>query len=311
MTTPQLEPHDSSTPRRAEARATITKTTITPAPGNEPVPETRDKRGIFDRIGKRGSTDGEKELASPEEPFAEGGKLRVVLAFMLSGLALLTIGGAVLVLLLWQQERASGVLTTQLARTWELFDALRIVERWLAVAVLPVATAWIAVAAINVRRATGIRRNPVIAAGSLPFGVIGAWYIGGELVADADDWVGQASGFVLQAVFLAVPLLALLRLAQAADARNRPLRVTYVVSLVYLAQLQFLGGLSNTDQSSPAAEWGRVGAYLIIGGLIQVLGALSANEAARSIEEGTENRFQLRNRFGEALLAQAARGSAT
>ena len=46
---------------------------------------------------------------------------------------------------------------------------------------------------------------------------------------------------------------------------------------------------------------------IVIGGLIQVLGTLSANEAARAIEEGTEHRYQLRHRFGEALLAQAVR----
>ena len=301
----------SSTPRRAEARSTITKTTITPAPGTEPVAEQADQPGFAERFRSRKQRDGENELDAPRQPFDAGTKLRLALAAMLSALALLTIGGAVLVLLLWQQERSSGVLTTQLERTWELFDALRVIERWLAFAALLMATAWVAIATINVRRATGIRRNPVVAAGSLPVGVIGAWLVGRDLVADADDWVGQTSGFVLQAVFLAVPLLALLRVAQAADARNRPLRVTYVVSLAYLAQLQFLGGLSNIDQTSPSDEWGRLGAYLIIGGLIQVLGALSANEAARSIEEGTENRYQLRNRFGEALLQQAARGQAS
>ena len=44
---------------------------------------------------------------------------------------------------------------------------------------------------------------------------------------------------------------------------------------------------------------------MIICALLQVLGSLSVNEAARSIEEGTDSRFQLRNRFGESLLAQA------
>jgi hypothetical protein len=297
-TTPELGAR-SSTVHRAEARSTITKTTITPAPGTEPISDEVDKPRFSERFRGRRQQDGENELAAPQKPFAEGSKLRLVLAVMLSVMALLTIGGAVLVLLLWQQDRSSGVLTTQLEQTWRLFDALRIIERWLAFGVLPVATAWVAVATINVRRATGIRRNPIVAAGSLPVGVIGAWLIARELVADADDWVSQASGFVLQAVFLAIPLLALLRVAQAADARSRPLRVTYIV-----------GGLSNIDQASPAEDWGRLGAYLIIGGLIQVLGALSANEAARSIEEGTENRYQLRSRFGEALLSQAERGSA-
>jgi hypothetical protein len=113
---------------------------------------------------------------------------------------------------------------------------------------------------------------------------------------------------VLQCVFLAVPLLALMRVAQASEARNQPLRAAFVVAAAYLAQLQFLGGISTIDQGSPAADWGRLGAYLIIGALILVLGALSTNEAARAIEEGTDHRYQLRNRFGESLLAQAARG---
>jgi hypothetical protein len=306
--TPDLEPRSGSTSRREEARATITKTTITPAPGSDVAADDAPRSSLFDRVRGRRSTD--DELAPPAAPIAAANKLRLAMAFMLSALCLLTVGGAVLVLLLWQQDRASGVLTTQLERTWNLFDALRIIERWLAFAVLPVATLWIAVATLNVRRATGVRRNPILAALSLPVGVLGAWLIGREIVADAGDWVGRTSGFVLQAIFLAIPFLALLRVAQVADSRSRPLRVTYIVSVVHLAQLQFLGGLSNIDQSSSPDEWARLGSYLIIGGLIQVLGALSANEAARSIEEGTENRYQLRSRFGESLLAQADRGLA-
>jgi hypothetical protein len=302
--TPEAEPRVGSTQRLDEARATITRTTITPAPGTEVVtPEIR-KRSVVDRIRDRSHG----ELTAAEEPIAAASPIRLAMAVMLSGLCLLTVGGAILVLLLWQQDRASGVLTNQLNRTWDLFDALREIERWFAFAVLPVATVWIAIAAVNVRRATGVRRNPIVAAASLPIGVLGAWYVGREIVDAADDWVGQASGFVLQCVFLAIPLLALLRLAQASEARNRPLRATYVVAAVYLAHLQFLGGLSTVDQASPASEWGRLGAYLIMGALMQVLGALSANEAARAIEEGTTHRYQLRHRFGESLLAQAARG---
>ena len=124
----------------------------------------------------------------------------------------------------------------------------------------------------------------------------------------ADDWVGEASGVILQAVFVAVPLLALLRVAQAAESRHRPLRAAFLVSVGYLVGLQFLGGLSTIDQQSSSEEWGRLGAYLIIAALLQVLGALSANEAARAIEEGTDHRYELRHRFGESLLAQAVRG---
>lgn len=301
------EARTGSTARREAARATITKTTITPAPGTVVEADASvkpERRSVRDRLASRVHGD----LRAAERPYDAGRILRLATALMLSALCLLTVGGAILVLLLWQQDRDTGVLASQLDRTWDLFDSLRIIERWLAFAVIPVATAWMAVAAINATRATGQRRNPVVAAASLLVGVLGAWVVGREIVAVADDWVGQASGFVLQAVFLAVPLLALLRIAQVAEARHRPLRAAYLVSVAFLAQLQFLGGLSTVDQASPSEEWGRLGAYLIIGALLQVLGALSVNEAARAIEEGTQHRFDLRNRFGESLLAQAARG---
>jgi hypothetical protein len=301
--TPESGHRLGSTSRLDEARTTITRTTITPAPGTEPPPTEITKRGTIDRLRNRKHG----ELASAEAPIPAANILRLTVATLMSILCMLTTGGAILVLLLWQQDRASGVLTSQLDRTWELFDALRIVERWVAFAILPVATTWIALATINVRRATGIRRNPLVAALSLPIGVIGAWFVGRDIVAQADDRVGQASGFVLQCVFLAVPLLALMRVAQASEARHQPLRAAFIVAAAYLAQLQFLGGLSTVDQASPAEDWGRLGAYLIIGALILVLGALSTNEAARAIEEGTDHRYQLRNRFGESLLAQAAR----
>lgn len=224
---------------------------------------------------------------------------------LLSVLCLLAVGGAILVLLLWQQDRASGVLTSQLDRTWEWFDLLRRTERVVAFALVPIACAWIALSAVNVFRATGKRRDPIVAAVSLPFGLLGVWAMGARVVAESDGVVGQASGFVLQAVFLAVPLLVLERVAEAGDARHGPLRAAYLIAVVYLAQLQLLGGLSTIDQTSPAAEWGRLGSYLLIGALIEVLGAVTINEATRAIEDGTENRFQLRLRFGESLLAQA------
>lgn len=268
-----------STPRQDDARASITRTTITPAHG---------------------------DLMSAAAPFPGTNVLRVVMSVVLSALCLLTVGGAILLLLLWQQNRASGVLTNQLERTWEIFDDLRRVERVVAFAVVPVATVWIALAAVNVKRATGVRRNPIVAAASLPIGVIGVWYVGREIVSVADDTVGQMSGIVLQAVFLAVPLLALLRIAQAAEARNRPARAMFLVAAAFLVHLQIFGGLSTIDQQSSSEEWGRLGAYLIISALLQVLGALSANEAARAIEEGTQHRYDLRHRFGESLLSQAA-----
>ncbi len=286
-------------------RSTITKTTITPAPGHEP-PEPDEPASPAWRDRLRQPNHG--ELGSAREPYPGSSVLRFVMASLLSLLCLLTVGGAILMLLLWQQERASGVLTSQLERTWDLFDLLRQVERLVAFAVVPVAVAWIALAVVNVRRATGRRRNPIIAAFSLPIGLLGIWVIGDRIVGTADDWLGQIAGFVLQLVFLAIPLLALERVATSSEAHHRPLRAATVIGAIHLAQIQFLGALSTIEPTSQADEWGRLGAYLIIGALIQVLGTLAANEAARAIEAATEHRYELRHRFGESLLAQATRG---
>ena len=144
-----------------------------------------------------------------------------------------------------------------------------------------------------------------MAALSLPVGLAGVWLVGSQIIAEANDWIGEVAGFVLQLVFLAIPLLALERVATAAEARHRPLRATYIMSALYLAHLTFLGTLSTTEQTTEPDDWPRLGAYLVIAALLQVLGTLSANEAARATEEGTEHRYQLRHRFGESLLAQA------
>jgi hypothetical protein len=294
----------STTPGQEQARSTITRTTITPAPGSDAASGGAEptKPSWRDRLGS--SEHG--ELAAALEPYRGASILRFVMSTLLSVLCLLTVGGAILVLLLWQQERASGVLTSQVDRTWDLFDILREIERWVAFAVIPVAVAWVVLATINVRRATGQLRNPVIAGVSIVVGLAGVWLIGAEIVADSDDWLGQVSGLALQAVFLAVPLLAIERITDSADARHRPIRAAYVISIVFLAHLQFLGALSTIDQTSGPDRWGRLGAYLIIGALLQVLGSLSLNEAARTIEEGSDARYQIRQRFGESLLAQAA-----
>lgn len=292
-----------STPGKAQARASITRTTITPAPGTDVPPPPSGSRGsVLARFRKPAQGD----LAAPRQPLAGVHTVRFVLACMLSALCLLTVGGAILVLLLWQQQRGPGVLTTQIERTWDLFDVLRTVERWTAFAAVPVAAAWLAFATVNVRRAAGHRRNPVTAALSLPIGVVGVWLVGSQLIAETEDPFAKGALWVLQAVFVAIPWLALERVTASAEGRRRPLRLTYLASIALVAHIQFLGAISTIEETKDPQRWGRLGAYLVIAGLIQVVGSLAANEAARSIEDGAENRFQLRNRFGESVLAQAA-----
>ena len=225
-----------------------------------PEPVLPAKPGVRERLGNRRQ---HGDLTAAQEPYPGASILRLVMASMLSLLCLLTIAGSVLMLLLWQQNRSSGVLTTQIDRTWELFDYLREIERWVAFGVVPVAVGWIVLATINVRRATGLRRNPIVAAASLLVGIGGVWFIGATQVADADGPITKGVGIAIQAAFLAIPLVALERVAEAAEARHRPLRATYVIAVVYIAHLQGLGGLSTIEETSDPEKWGRLGAYLL------------------------------------------------
>ena len=284
-----------TTQRVADARASITQTPVKARPDSAWI-------RFVDRV--RGADRGDR--APAKEPYPGASYLRLVMSILLSVLCVLTVGGAILLLLLWQQSRDAGVLTTQVNRTWDLLDTLQEVERWVAFSVVPVAAAWIALAAINVARATGKRRNPLIAAASLLVALAGVWFVGSEVVAGSEDAVTQAVGWAVQVAFLGLPLIFLERIALAAEARRRPLRATYLIAAAYLAQLQFLGGLSTIDRNDVGDDWGRVGAYLLIGALLQVLGSLAANEACRAIEDGTQHRYQLRSRFSESLLSQAA-----
>ena len=244
-----------STMRREQARTTITQTTVTPGPDAEldDVSGRMARPSLIDRFRLHHVVHG--ELTAAREPYTGTHVLRFALATLLSVICLLTVCGAILMLLLWQQDRDAGVLTSQLDRTWDLFDMLGQIERLVAFATIPVAVAWIALATINVRRATGNRRNPVVAALSLVVGLVGIWLIGDRIIAEANDWIGEASGLVLQSIFVAIPMLALVRIANAAEARHRPLRATGMVAVAYLVQLQFMGA----SRTSTARTHGRMG----------------------------------------------------
>ena len=246
-----------------------------------------------------------RETASAQPPYPGAQILRLAISTMLFGLSLLTLGGAVLMLLLWQQDRDAGVLSTQIGRTWELFGHLRSIERLLGFAIVPVALTWIVFATYNARRATGQRRSPVVPAIALAVGIGGVWFLGAELVAPATDWLDRSVGYVLQFVAIAIPLLAFERIAEIAEARRRPMHVTAILAIVVVIVLQERGGLSTIAPTSDPEAWGMLGVDLVILSLLQALGALAANEAARAIDEGSRHRYELRSRFGESVLHQA------
>ncbi len=244
----------------------------------------------------------------PARPPISGSRfLRFAVSFLLGALAMFTLGAGLLILLLWQENRESGVLSNQIERAWDLFDTLRRTESIVALAVVPLATAWAALATLNVRRATARRCNPVIAALSIPAAVAGVWALAASVVAPADDWATATGGLLLQALVMAVPVFVLERVASAAEGPRRPLRMSYLAAVAYLAVVQGLGALSTIVPTSDPDEWARLASYLIIAALVQVLGAIAVNEAFRSIEGASEHRFALRKAFGENVLLQAAR----
>jgi len=274
-----------------------------PVPLGEPIrteQEEAQRRSLRDRLAR--SVD-----AASRPPYAVVAHVRLVLAMLLSALCLLTAAGSLLLLMAWRQERTSGLLASQTERLWDVWDYLANIERYVALAAAPVAVVWFAVAALNVCRSTGRRRNPIVAALSVAVAVGGTWFVGRELVGpglDERDWVGIVGGIALQAVFLALPLLAFERLADAAEARHRPGRVAFVMSLGFVVVLQVSGALSTIDRTTELSGWGREGALVLIAALIQILAALAFTEAGRALEEGTQHRYELRHRFGESVLTQ-------
>jgi len=242
------------------------------------------------------------ELLPARPPITGSHFLRLAVSLLLGVLAVLTLGGGVLILLLWQEHRASGVLSNQIDRAWDLFEILRRMETVVAYAVVPLATAWAFLATLNVRRATARRCNPFIAALSIPAAVAGVWAIGAGIVEPADDWATAVGGLILQALVVAVPVVLLEHVAMAAEGPRRPLRMTYLAAITYLAVLQGLGALSTIVPTDDPDEWAHLASYLIIAALVQIFGAIAVNESCRSIEVASAHRFALRKAFGESVL---------
>jgi hypothetical protein len=100
-------------------------------------------------------------------------------------------------------------------------------------------------------------------------------------------------------------VVVLERVAAAAEGPRRPLRLTYVAAVVYLAILQGPGALSTIVPTGDPEEWARLGTYLIIAALMQILGTIAVNEALRSIDGASAHRYALRKAFGENVMVQA------
>jgi hypothetical protein len=243
----------------------------------------------------------------PARPPVPGAPLlRIALASCLAVLCVVTLAGGVLLLLLWQQDQGSTILGTQVRRTWDLVEGLATAQRLIAVVAVPFAVGWMGLSTLNVCRATSRRRYPVAVALTIPVGIVGVWMAGDRVVAPSDDWRGQAAGIALQALALALPLVAFEYVAGAADARRNPMRAAYVLAVVYLVHVQLLAGLWTVEFTADPDEWGLLAAYLVIAALLQVLGTLAVNEGCRSLDDAAEHRYEMRHQFATGVLSQAA-----
>lgn len=245
------------------------------------------------------------DLRPARPPIAGSRFLRFAVSLLVGVLAIFTLGGGLALLLLWRQDQTSGVLSNQIQRAWDLIETLRRTESIVALAAVPLAAAWAGLTTLNVRRATGRRRNPVIAAVSIPAAVVGVWAIGSAVVEPADDWATATGGLILQALVVAVPLFVLERVSAATEGPRRPLRLAYIAVVGYIAFLHGLGALSTIVPTDDPDKWAGLAAYLIMAALIQILGAIAVNAGFGSIEAASAHRGALRKAFGENVLLQS------
>ncbi|MCU0259444.1 MAG: hypothetical protein MUE78_00355 [Ilumatobacteraceae bacterium] len=253
-----------------------------------------------------------KPLKSSREPVPGAGLLRIALVTCLAAMTIITLAAGLLVLLLWANDRNSGLLSRQVQDTWDRVRGLADAQLLVAIAVVVFATVWFGLATYNVARASAKRRYSIAVALTLPAALVGVWLIGDRIVEPSEEWPGEVAGVALQALVLAVPLVVYEYVASAVDARRNPARATYLIGVGSAAMIQLLEGLSTIEVGSGPGEWpladdwGRLASYLLIGALLQLVGTLFANEACRSLEDAAQLRYELRNQFTTSVLNRAS-----
>jgi hypothetical protein len=208
--------------------------------------------------------------------------VRLIIVTLLAGLALLSGIGAAVMFMFWDEARDGLLLASQRERAWNMLSVLHTIERAVAYVLIGVVSIWTFLTVLNVRLATGRRRNPILAAASWPAAGIGLWVIGDRLVHEQPAG-SVVMGFVAQAVVLYVPFLLLERAAEAVGARRTPLRIVYGAGVVLLVYIQGLGGLSNIAETGDTAQYGRLAGYLLLGALVQLLSTLAVTDASSVI----------------------------
>jgi len=224
--------------------------------------------------------------------------LRLCVVTLLAGLALLSLVGAVVMFLFWQESNDNELLQSQIDRAWDTIAALHRAERVVALILVGAAMVWTFVAVLNVRLASGRRRNPLIAALSWPAVVAGLLMLSDSMIIDQPTG-SVIRGFAAQAAILYIPFFILERSAAAVGARRTPMRIAYVLGVVLLVYIQGLGGLSSISSSAADAQYGRLAGYLVLGALVQLLATLAVTDACRAITEASAREAEHHNLLAE------------
>jgi hypothetical protein len=230
--------------------------------------------------------------------------LRLAVVALLAGLALLSLIGAVVMFLFWQQSNDAELLPSQIDRAWDAIAALHRAERVIALAVVGLTSLWTFVAVLNVRMASGRRRNPLVAALAWPAAAVGLWKIADSLIVDQPT-SSVIAGFIAQAAVLYVPFFLLERSADAVGARRTPVRIAYILGVVLLVYIQGLGGLSTISDSTEDVHYGRLAGYLALGALVQLLSTLAVTDASRAITDAATREAEHHNLLAEQHSAAA------
>ncbi|MEM9515727.1 MAG: hypothetical protein AAGA42_12805 [Actinomycetota bacterium] len=214
--------------------------------------------------------------------------MRFGIVVSLAGFALLGLVGAVVMFMFWQETVDGQLLPAQRERAIDALDTLYIGERAMLVAATAMVALWSFVAVLNIRWASGQRRNPLIAALAWPAAFVGVWAIAERLVSDQSSTsntspVEMVVGFALQAVVVFVPFALLERSADSIAAPRGSLRITYVLVVVLLVYAQGLARLSSGVDGLDDASYGRVAGYLAVGSLLALASTLAVTDACRAM----------------------------
>ncbi len=142
--------------------------------------------------------------------------MRLAIVVALAALALLSMVGGAVMLLFWMETRESIVVASQRERAWDTVDALRRAGTVVGIVTIALVTIWTFASVLNVRMATGRRRNPLIAAAAWPAACVAVWMLADRLTEDSSSG-GIIGVLVAQAAVLYVPFFLLERTADSVE----------------------------------------------------------------------------------------------